>query len=104
MRIWSLSLSQQCHFGITEVSVCGVGICPDRIAIRTVRISIFEDWPTLESVQVLFEIGNCYWQFIKKYAMVTILIYDLLKTTENSRTSKQVKLKWSWDANLTFQT
>jgi hypothetical protein len=64
MRIWSLSLRQQCDFRLTKVCDCGVSSCPDRIAIRTVRISIIKDWPTVEFVQVLCEIDNWYWLLV----------------------------------------
>jgi len=69
-------------------------------------ISTIEDWPTPETVwnvQVLLGFTNFYRWFIRKYWKVTTPISDLLKKPENSRTSKQDKWEWTWDAEIVFR-
>jgi hypothetical protein len=52
---------------------------------------------------VLLGFTNFYRRFIRKYAMVTTPISDLLKKAENPRTSEQVKWEWTRDAELAFR-
>ena len=88
------------------VSFLKLVISPDWIVLESDRISKIEDWPTAQSiqdVQVLLGFTNFYRQFIRKYTKVTTPISDLLKNAENSRTSKQVKWEWTWDAELAFR-
>ena len=98
--------AQKCRFGVSEVGFLGFVISPDGIAMESDRISTIEDWPTPKSVrdvQVLLGSTNFYRRFIRKYAMVTTPISDVLKKAENPRTSKHVKWEWTRDAELEFR-
>ena len=98
--------AEKCHFTVTEVSFLGFVISADGIGMESDRISMIEDWPIPESVrdvQVLLGFMNFYQRFIRKYAKVTTPISDLLKKADTSRTPKQLKWEWTWDAELAFQ-
>jgi len=98
--------AEQCHFGVIEVGFVWFVISPDTIGIELDSISMPEDWPTPEcvwDVQVLLGFTHFYRWFIRKYAKVTTLISNLLKKIGTSRTPKQLKWEWTWDAELAFR-
>jgi hypothetical protein len=98
--------AEKCHFKVTEVGFLRYVIHPDGIGMDLDHISMIEDGPTPESVwdvQVLLGFTNFYRRFIRKYAMVTTPIADLLKKEGTCRTPKQLKWEWTRDAELEFR-
>jgi len=92
--------AEKCQFGVREDGFLGFVINSVGIGMESDRISTIEDWPTPESVQVvqvLLGFANFYRRFIQKYAKVTALISNLLKT-QGSR-----KWQWTRDAELAFR-
>ena len=89
--------AEKCQLAAREVGPLGFVIISDRLSMESDRRSTIEDWPTPECVrvvQVRLGFTNFYRKFIRKDAMVTALISNLLKT--------QGSQKWEWtrDAEL----
>jgi hypothetical protein len=105
-------LERLCEYGLYckaekyELSVTKVGflrfvVSPDGMEMEADRIATIEDWPTPKSVtdvQVLMGFTNFYRRFMKKYAKVTVPIFDLLQKPD-------VSAKWesTRDADIALQ-
>jgi hypothetical protein len=103
--------AEKCQFRVSEVGFLRFVITPDGVGIESDRISTIEDWPTPKSVryvQVLVGFTKFYRRFIRKYAMVTLPLTELLKKTEGSPRGKKgahtVKWEWTRQAELGFRT
>ena len=77
--------AKKCQFGVSDVGVLGFVINSDGIGMESDRIARIKDWPTpvsIPNVPMLLGFANCYQQFIRKYAKVTLHLTELLRTTE----------------------
>jgi len=98
-------MAEKWRFRVSEVGCLSFFSSSDGSAMQSDCISMIDDGPTPEScrdVQMLLGFTNFYRWFIRKYAMVTTPLSDLLRIAENSRMSKKVKWEWTWDAKLGF--
>jgi hypothetical protein len=83
--------AEKCQFGVSEVGFLGFIINTDGIGMESDRISSIEVWPTPKSVwdlQVLLGFKSFNRWFIKKYAMITLPLTELIKKTDTSKAPK----------------
>ena len=80
---------EKCKWKVEEVGFLGVVIGPDRIKMEEEKVKGVLDWLTpkcIKDIQKFFGLVNYYCQFIKGFALVARLLYDMVKKDK----------KWEW--------
>ena len=73
---------EKCKWKVREVGFLGVVIELKRIKMEEEKMKGVLDWPTpkyVKDVQKFLGLANYYYQFIKDFASIARLLYDMVK-------------------------
>jgi len=73
---------EKCKWKVKEVGFLGVVIEPEGIKMEEEKVKGVLDWPTsqgVKNIQKFFGLVNYYYQFIKDFAAIARLLYNMVK-------------------------
>jgi len=83
-------MPEKCVWKVKEVVFLGVVIEEDRVRIEKKKVQRVIEWPvpkSLKDVQKFFGLANYYRQFVKDFAKIARLLYEITRK----------EIKWSWE-------
>jgi len=76
---------EKCKWKMKEVGFLGVVIRPEGIKMEEGKVKGILDWPTLQRVKNVLKflrLANYYHQFIKDFAAIARLLYNMVKKNQ----------------------